>query len=65
LRVLCEEDAFCLDTSSKPEFDNWRWVKYWQPLREVVPFKRSVYKKALNELAPLLFPNQKTRSRAR
>jgi putative (di)nucleoside polyphosphate hydrolase len=56
LRVLCEEDAFCLDTSSKPEFDHWRWVKYWQPLREVVYFKRRVYSKALEELAPLLFP---------
>jgi hypothetical protein len=26
----------------------------------VVPFKRTVYKKALNELAPLLFPNGET-----
>jgi putative (di)nucleoside polyphosphate hydrolase len=56
LRVLCQEDAFCLDVSSKPEFDHWRWVKYWQPLREVVYFKRRVYSKALEELAPLLFP---------
>jgi hypothetical protein len=35
-------------------------------LREVVPFKRTVYKKALNELAPLLFANSKaSRSRVR
>ncbi len=56
LRVLCDEEAFCLNHSSKPEFDHWRWVKYWQPLREVVYFKRRVYAQALDELAPLLFP---------
>jgi hypothetical protein len=32
----------------------------------VVPFKRTVYKKALNELAPLLFTDSdKSRLRAR
>ncbi len=56
LRVNCGEQAFCLDHSEKPEFDAWRWVKYWQPLREVVYFKRQVYLQALEELAPLLYP---------
>jgi putative (di)nucleoside polyphosphate hydrolase len=56
LRVLCKEDAFCLDSSPKPEFDHWRWVKYWQPVHEVVYFKKKVYSQALEELAPLLFP---------
>ena len=45
-----------LDTCCKPEFDRWRWVDYWLPLQEVVSFKREVYKKALEELLPLL-PN--------
>ncbi|MES9855013.1 MAG: RNA pyrophosphohydrolase [Sedimenticola sp.] len=56
LRVLCKETDFCLDHSPKPEFDGWRWVKYWKPLREVVYFKKGVYSKALEELGPLLFP---------
>ncbi|AGA90252.1 NTP pyrophosphohydrolase [Thioflavicoccus mobilis 8321] len=56
LRVNCGEQAFCLDHSEKPEFDAWRWVKYWQPVREVVYFKRHVYQKALEELAPLVYP---------
>jgi putative (di)nucleoside polyphosphate hydrolase len=56
LKVLCSETDFCLDNSPKPEFDGWRWVKYWQPLREVIYFKRRVYSRALEELAPLLFP---------
>jgi putative (di)nucleoside polyphosphate hydrolase len=56
LRVRCSENDFCLDSCAKPEFDSWRWVKYWQPVREVIYFKRKVYERALEELAPLLFP---------
>lgn len=55
LRVLCEEKEFCLNGSPTPEFDQWRWVRYWYPLCEVVYFKRRVYSLALRELAPLLF----------
>lgn len=54
LRLVGEERFVRLDLSEKPEFDNWRWVDYWQPLKEVVSFKRTVYRKALNELAPLI-----------
>ncbi|MEE9422938.1 MAG: RNA pyrophosphohydrolase [Gammaproteobacteria bacterium] len=54
LRLISEENNVRLDLSNKPEFDHWRWVDYWYPLSEVVPFKRKVYQKALNELAPLV-----------
>lgn len=57
LRARCTENDFCLDKTSTPEFDDWRWVKYWQPVREVVYFKRRVYSQALEELAPLLYPD--------
>lgn len=40
--------------TAKPEFDHWEWVSYWYPLRQVVPFKRGVYQKALAELALML-----------
>ena len=56
LRILCTDTAVCLNRSDNPEFDSWRWVDYWHPLKEVVAFKRNVYRKALDELAPLLFP---------
>ena len=56
LRARCSENDFCLDSGTKPEFDSWRWVKYWQPVREVIYFKRKVYERALEELGPLLFP---------
>ncbi len=54
LRMLGGEEAVCLDSSERPEFDHWQWVDYWYPLRAVVPFKRHVYWRALCELAPLL-----------
>jgi putative (di)nucleoside polyphosphate hydrolase len=56
LRLLCDDAGVSLDNCEKPEFDHWRWVDYWHPLREVVAFKRNVYRKALQELEPLLFP---------
>ena len=55
LRIDCGEDEFCLNRCDKPEFDAWRWVRYWYPLREVVYFKRRVYEQALIELHPLLY----------
>lgn len=57
LRLISEDQCVCLDTSDKPEFDSWRWVDYWYPLREVISFKRKVYERALEELKFLLFPD--------
>lgn len=54
LRLKHSSAMVNLDACDRPEFDRWRWVDYWHPLREVVAFKREVYKKALQELAPLL-----------
>ena len=54
LQLVGNEQNVRLDLSARPEFDCWRWVQYWQPVREVVFFKREVYKRALTELAPLL-----------
>ncbi len=54
LRLRALEDRIRLDRSSRPEFDDWRWVDYWHPVREVVYFKKEVYRKALAELGRLL-----------
>ena len=48
------DDTISLDGQGHPEFDAWRWTGYWTPLDEVIEFKRKVYDKALNELAPLV-----------
>lgn len=54
LKLLGEDDAVCLNRSDDPEFDDWRWVDYWYPLKEVIHFKRQVYRRALQELSPFL-----------
>jgi len=53
LELKGEESDVKLDASDEPEFDHWRWVDYWDPLDEVVSFKRGVYEIALAELEPL------------
>lgn len=53
LRLLCEEEKVQLNRTETPEFDRWRWVHYWYPLKQVIAFKRHVYRRALEELAPL------------
>jgi putative (di)nucleoside polyphosphate hydrolase len=54
LRLTASESAIDLSAYGKPEFDSWRWVSYWYPLRMVVNFKREVYRRAMDELLPLL-----------
>jgi len=54
LRLCADEATVRLNLTCKPEFDDWRWVDYWLPLREIVAFKQEVYRCALKELAPLL-----------
>jgi putative (di)nucleoside polyphosphate hydrolase len=54
LRLVGNEDRVCFDRTDSPEFDRWRWVHYWYPLKQVIAFKRHVYRRALEELAPLL-----------
>lgn len=56
LRLVGSDRQVCLDASDRPEFDHWRWVDYWYPLSKVVSFKRNVYRQALQQLEPLLFP---------
>lgn len=54
LRLLTTEAEVRFDCGQKQEFDSWKWVEYWHPLKDVVYFKRRVYRKALEELGSLL-----------
>jgi putative (di)nucleoside polyphosphate hydrolase len=56
LRMQAADSALRFDTTNEPEFDRWRWVDYWQPIREVIYFKRPVYTRALHELGRSAFP---------
>lgn len=55
LRLTCDDKDVDVLHSSHPEFDDWRWTSYWYPIRNVVSFKREVYRRALKELLPMLF----------
>lgn len=57
LKLAADEAKFRFDLTDQPEFDRWRWVDYWTPVREVVYFKRRVYARALHELGKLLPPD--------
>ncbi|RYZ68492.1 MAG: RNA pyrophosphohydrolase [Proteobacteria bacterium] len=56
LRLARPDAEFRFDLTGEPEFDRWRWVDYWQPVREVIYFKRPVYVRALQELAEIVSP---------
>jgi len=42
LRFIGHEDDVKLDGYAKPEFDDWRWVDYWTPAKEIVFFKPKI-----------------------
>lgn len=49
LELISDDSQIKLDEHDTPEFDEWRWVSFWYPLRYVIGFKRNVYRKALKE----------------
>ena len=51
LKLTASESSVNLLHTSHPEFDDWRWVSYWYPVRQVVSFKRDVYRKVMKEFA--------------
>jgi putative (di)nucleoside polyphosphate hydrolase len=57
LRLTAAEARFDFSRTAEPEFDEYRWANYWEPVREVIYFKRTVYVRALTELASLAFPH--------
>lgn len=57
LRLKVPESRLRFDATEHPaEFDRWRWADYWDPVREVIYFKRRVYARALQELGSFAFP---------
>ncbi len=56
LRLARPDARIVFDRTAEPEFDQWRWASYWEPVREVVYFKRPIYTRVLHELGALVFP---------
>ena len=61
LKLASGEANVSLDGSEKPEFDSWRWIHYRDTVDQVISFKRTVYCKALEELMPLIMPDESVR----
>ncbi len=58
LRLKGPESRLRFDATDQPaEFDRWRWADWWDPVREVIYFKRRVYARALEELGNYAFPD--------
>jgi len=51
LRLINEGIKPNFELNDSPEFDDWRWINYWNAADRVVDFKRDVYLQALTELA--------------
>ena len=64
LKLNASEQAIQLDASTTPEFDQWKWVPYWQPLKEVIFFKRHVYREVLREFEGIVKRLQSENSNA-
>ena len=54
LRLNTDDSNINFLNSSRPEFDSWRWVTEEQPMKIVIDFKKEVYKKAMEELLPII-----------
>ena len=65
LKLTAKESAVDLLHSDHPEFDDWRWVSYWYPVRQVVSFKREVYRKVMKEFAQASMPSYRPNHRKR
>ncbi len=56
LQLDCPENDVNVLQSGHPEFDDWLWVSYWYPVRNVVSFKRDVYRRVMKEFVSVAMP---------
>jgi len=54
LKLVADDRYLDLSSTSDPEFDLWKWVDFWQPIDEIISFKREVYQQALKQLEPFI-----------
>lgn len=61
LQLISEDDKIRLTAATIPEFDDWGWVSYWYPIRQVVSFKKEVYRKMLKKFLPFMMQLQEVK----
>ncbi len=52
MRFLGSDSDINIDTEH-PEFSEWKWVEHTQLVANIVPFKRDVYQRVIDEFKPL------------
>lgn len=62
LQLISDDKQIEFEACGNPEFDAWRWVSYWYPVRQVVSFKCEVYRYALKEFSAVAFSLMKNSS---
>ncbi|WP_339056623.1 RNA pyrophosphohydrolase [Candidatus Regiella endosymbiont of Tuberolachnus salignus] len=58
LQLTSDDSNINMQQSNPPEFDGWLWVSYWYPVRQVVSFKRDVYRRVMKEFAAAVITTQ-------
>ena len=58
LKLVSNDSDISLSLHNKVEFDDWKWVDYWNPVEEVINVKKEAYEDMLKALAPVLFENE-------
>ncbi|EGY28903.1 NTP pyrophosphohydrolase [Candidatus Regiella insecticola 5.15] len=59
LQLISDDSNINMQRSNPPEFDGWLWVSYWYPVRQVVSFKRDVYRRVMKEFAATVITTQR------
>lgn len=49
LKLLSQDTQINMKKGKDYTFDTWQWVSLWYPVRQVVFFKRNVYRKVIKE----------------
>lgn len=60
LQLICSDADINMQSRGIPEFDDWRWVSFWYPIRQVVAFKRDVYRRVMKEFSSVVMLPPKT-----
>ncbi len=63
LQLISSDADINMQNGAIPEFDGWRWVSYWYPVRQVVSFKRDVYRRVMKEFSSTVISLQRRASK--
>ncbi len=54
LKFIKTDNYININFFNEPEFDCWKWINFWEPLKLVARFKKTVYESALKTFYPFL-----------